>query len=74
MAQVTGKPADPKLIIPSQFNQMSVLVIGQNQVNVWSRTVDSLAVAVTEECPYSIEIVEPKVPLVPDKKEKEKHH
>ena len=43
---------------------MSVLVHGQNKVNVWSRTVDRLAVAVTEECPYSIEIVEPKVPLV----------
>ncbi len=43
---------------------MSVLVYGQNNVNVWSRTVDRLAVAVTEECPYSIEIVEPKVPLV----------
>ena len=64
LAEVTGKPADPKLNIPSQFNQMSVLVLGQNQVNVWSRTVDRLAVAVTEECPYSIEIVEPKVPLV----------
>src|SRR5208282_1912381 len=35
-----------------------------NNVNVWSRTVDRLAVAVTEECPYTIEIVEPKVPLV----------
>ena len=41
-----------------------MLVLGQNNVNVWSRTVDRLAVAVTEECPYSIEIVEPKVPLV----------
>ena len=64
LAEVTGKPVDPKLTVPSQFNQMSVLVIGQNQVNVWNRTVDRLAVAVTEECPYTIEIVEPKVPLV----------
>ena len=64
LAEVTGKPADPKLNVPSQFNQMSVLVLGQNNVNVWSRTVDRLAVAVTEECPYTIEIVEPKVPLV----------
>ena len=53
-----------KLNVPSQFDQMSVLVLGQNNVNVWSRTVDRLAVAVTEECPYTIEIVEPKVPLV----------
>ena len=64
LAEVTGKPVDPKLNIASEFNQMSVLVLGQNQVNVWSRTVDRLAVAVTEECPYTIEIVEPKVPLV----------
>ena len=64
LADVTGKPADAKLNVPSRFEQMSVLVLGQNNVNVWSRTVDRLAVAVTEECPYTIEIVEPKVPLV----------
>jgi len=64
LAQVTGKPVDAKLNVPSQFEQMSVLVLGQNNVNVWSRTVDRLAVAVCEECPYTIEIVEPKVPLV----------
>ena len=64
LATVTGKPADPKQEVPSTFGQTSVLVLGQNQVNVWSRTVNRLAVAVTEECPYSIEIVEPKVPLV----------
>ena len=64
LAEISGKPADPKLNVPSRFEQMSVLVLGQNNVNVWSRTVDRLAVAVTEECPYTIEIVEPKVPLV----------
>jgi hypothetical protein len=64
LSQVTGKPADAKLSVPSSFEQMSVLVLGQNNVNVWARTVDRLAVAVTEECPYTIEIVEPKVPLV----------
>jgi hypothetical protein len=64
LADITGKPVDPKVVVASQFNSMSVLVLGQNQVNVWSRTVDRLAVAVTEECPYTIEIVEPKVPLV----------
>jgi hypothetical protein len=63
-AEVSGKPADAKLNIPSRFEQMSVLVLGQNNVNVWSRTVDRLAVAVVDECPYTIEIVEPKVPLV----------
>jgi hypothetical protein len=64
LAQLSGKPVDAKLKVPSEFRQESVLVLGQNNVNVWSRTVDRLAVAVTEECPYTIEIVEPKVPLV----------
>jgi hypothetical protein len=64
LAQVSGKPVDAKLSVPSQFEQTSVLVLGQNNVTVWSRTVDRLAIAVTEECPYTIEIVEPKVPLV----------
>jgi hypothetical protein len=64
LSQISGKPTDAKLSVPSYFEQMSVLVLGQNNVNVWSRTVDRLAVAVIEECPYTIEIVEPKVPLV----------
>jgi hypothetical protein len=64
LALVSGRPVDAKLKVPSEFRQESVLVLGQNNVNVWSRTVDRLAVAVTEECPYTIEIVEPKVPLV----------
>ena len=50
--------------MPSEFVQESILVYGQNNVNVWSRKVDRLAVSVTEECPYTVEIVEPKVPLV----------
>jgi hypothetical protein len=64
LATVTGKPVDEKVKILSEFAQSCVLVNGQNQVNVWSRSVDRLAVAATEECPYTIEIVEPKVPLV----------
>jgi len=65
LAQITGKPADPKVqIAPSEFSQVGELVNGQNNVPFWTRTVDSFAVAVTEECPYTIEIVEPKVPIV----------
>jgi hypothetical protein len=64
LASVSGKPVDEKLKVPSDFTQTSILVFGQNNVNVWSRDVNRLAVAVTEECPYTIEVVEPKVPLV----------
>lgn len=66
LASLEGKPADPKLKVPSEFTSTAALVLGQNNVIVWSRAVDRLAAAVTEECPYSIEIVEPKVPLVRD--------
>ncbi|MGP0062933.1 MAG: peptidase [Isosphaeraceae bacterium] len=64
LATVTGKPVDEKVKVLSEFAQSCVLVNGQNQVNVWSRSVERLSVAVTEECPYQIEVVEPKVPLV----------
>ena len=64
LATLTGKHVDPKVNIPSEFSQTIELVLGQNNIPFWTRTVNTLAVAVTEECPYSIEIVEPKVPLV----------
>ncbi len=64
LASLSGQPADGKLKVPCTFGSTAALVLGQNNVIVWSRTVDRLAAAVTEECPYSIEIVEPKVPLV----------
>ena len=71
LANVSGKLVDPKTDssskladIPSKFTSTVELVLGQNNVPFWTRTVDSLAVAVTEEAPFSIEIVEPKVPIV----------
>ena len=48
----------------SKFTSTVELVLGQNNVPFWTRTVDSLAVAVTEEARFWIEIVEPKVPIV----------
>ena len=64
LVKVQGKPSDPKLDVPDEFRQASELVLGQNNVQYWGRAVDRLAVAVTEESPFSIEVVEPKVPLV----------
>ena len=64
LVKVDGKMTDPKLDVPVEFRQRSELVLGQNNVQYWGRSVDRLAVAVTEESPFSIEVVEPKVPLV----------
>ena len=64
LSVLKGKPVDPKLVIPSEFSHVSELVLGQNNIAFWTRTVETLPVTVCEEAPYSIEIVEPKVPLV----------
>ena len=64
MASVTGKPTDTSRQVPCQFSWTAELVLGQDNVPFWTRTLDSLAVAVTEEAPFTVEIVEPKVPLV----------
>jgi hypothetical protein len=65
LTRPVGTPVDPNIKLASQdFGTTNVLVLGDNNVSVWQRTVDRMAVAVTEECPYKIEVVEPKVPLV----------
>jgi hypothetical protein len=65
LARFSGQPVDPKVKIAScEFSQMVELVLGQNNIPFWTRSVDKLAVAVTQEAPYTIEIAEPKVPLV----------
>jgi hypothetical protein len=64
LASVSGRPASSQVTVPSEFSSTAELVLGQNNVPFWTRTVESLAVAVTEEAPFSIEVIEPKVPLV----------
>ena len=64
LAKVTGKHADPAQVIPVEFAATSELVTGQNNIIFWPRVVDRLAVAVTDEAPFVIDVVEPKVPLV----------
>ncbi|GAC1473981.1 MAG: hypothetical protein NVSMB9_23540 [Isosphaeraceae bacterium] len=64
LAKLSGKPTDPKVSVQSEFSQVVELVNGQNNNIYWSRSPQAFAIAVTEEAPYSIEVVEPKVPLV----------
>ena len=63
-ANVVGRPTDSSKQIPCEFSSTAELVLGQNNVPFWTRTVESLAVAVAEEAPFSVAIVEPKVPIV----------
>jgi hypothetical protein len=66
LANVTVRHADPKHPpITGRFAQTAELVTGPpGQSIYWTNNVDRAAVAVTDEVPYSIRIVEPKVPLV----------
>jgi hypothetical protein len=63
-ARLNAKHADPKQQIPSFFNQTVFLVAVPNQGVYWRHDVDRAAIAVTEEVPFKISVVEPKVPLV----------
>jgi hypothetical protein len=64
LANVVGRPTDISMQIPCEFSSIAELVLGQNNVRFWTRTVESLAVAVAEEAPFSVAIVQPKVPIV----------
>ena len=60
-----AKHVDPKVNIPSNFSQVAEYVIGQpGQSIYWASSVNKAAFAVTQEVPFKINIVEPKVPLV----------
>ncbi|MEW4566395.1 PPC domain-containing protein [Tautonia sp. JC769] len=64
LAKLTGRPTDESLAVPSETAHTVELVQGRNNIPFWTRSVDRLAVSVSEESPFSIEVVEPKVPLV----------
>src|SRR5439155_24096940 len=64
LCDVLGKSIDPKLELTSQFAQIADLVVYGNQVPFYQARVNKLAVAVCEEAPFKISIVQPKVPLV----------
>lgn len=66
LANLTARHADPKHpAITSLFTQLVELVTGgPGQSVYWAPTVQRAAVAVTEEVPFKISIVEPKAPLV----------
>lgn len=65
-AKITGSLADPNNPNPptGEVRLPTVLVRGNNQIPFWTEQTYSLAMAVTQKVPFSIEIVEPKVPLV----------
>ncbi|MFO0868941.1 MAG: PPC domain-containing protein [Pirellulales bacterium] len=64
LADVVGRPADANLKFEGRLNQRSMLIRGQNNIDVWGHNADRMAVAVSNEIPFRIEVVQPKAPLV----------
>lgn len=64
LTEIIGRSADPNVPIEGHLLQRTSLVRGDNNRDVWHFDTGRLAVAVTQEAPFSIEIVEPKCPLV----------
>ena len=65
LSEIKALPADPKITCSTEFNTNAELTFGQpGQSIYWRYNMPTLGVAVTEEAPFSIQVVEPKVPLV----------
>ncbi len=65
LTSLTAHHADPSHSpLEIAFTHESELVLGRNNINFWSRINDRMAIAVTEESPFTIRVVEPSVPLV----------
>ena len=66
LTNLTARHADPKQPpLKSRFYQMAELILGApGQSIYWTAEAKQAAIAVSEEVPFKISIVEPKVPLV----------
>ncbi|MDA0833396.1 MAG: PPC domain-containing protein [Planctomycetota bacterium] len=64
LVDLRGRHADPAQNITGGFTNFADLIIGDGQRLYWGKKVDQLAVAVVDELPFSIEIVQPQVPIV----------
>ncbi|HVA50250.1 MAG TPA: PPC domain-containing protein [Pirellulales bacterium] len=64
LVDVIGRPTDSKIPVEGHVEQVTGLVRGQNNIMVWGHTAHRMATAITAEAPFTIDVVEPKVPLV----------
>lgn len=67
LSQILGKLADPnqpQLAVVGRTRQDCVMVRGQNQIPFFVERLPALAVAVSQKAPFTLQVVEPKAPLV----------
>ncbi len=67
LVDFTARPTDANLQVVGHFTNQADMVLGPpGQSLYWSTSVDRLAIAVIEQLPFSLEIQQPKAPLVRD--------
>jgi hypothetical protein len=64
LVDIIGRPADPNLKFDGHVNQRTMLVRGQNNIDVWGHNAERMATVISTEVPFKIDIVQPKAPLV----------
>jgi hypothetical protein len=64
LTTITAAHTDPKVKVPAKTAFDAVYSVGPNNVPYMRHYTDRTAIAVGEAAPYSIEVIEPKVPLV----------
>jgi hypothetical protein len=64
LVDLSAKWLDPNNKVAGHLRQRTMLIRGQNNTDVWGHDDDRMALAVSNEVPYKIDIVQPKVPLV----------
>ncbi len=64
LGEITAKHNDPKVGISSHYEQVVFLVAIPNQGVYWTHTLPKASIAVADEAPFKIDVIEPKVPLV----------
>ncbi len=60
---VVGRHVDESQNIEGHLVQMTSLVRGRNNIQVWQHRTERMALAVTEAVPFKIDIVQPQVPI-----------
>lgn len=63
LVDITGKCADPNVPVVGHLKQRTMLVRGQNNIDVWGHDADRMGTVLTDEIPFKIEVVQPKAPL-----------
>lgn len=63
LVDMQGRPTDENVKLVGHFAQRSMLIRGENNSEVYSHDADRLAVTLTKEVPYRVDIVQPKAPL-----------